>query len=379
MTSIDRRAFLKALLVAGCGRPFVGDGAAAADEDDPCGAGALEGATFEGIVPFADQGSQPFEVLTGEGLDGRLYTDHGALDETSLVTPNERFYVRTRTPDLIDYTRPWIVRIADEDVPAEAIARRARPMGVTLLECSGNSVGGSFGLMSAADWSGVPLLELLPDHAARVLVSGFDEHSRTSARSVPGASWVFSASDLARTGAFLATAMNGVPLPADHGFPVRLVVPGWYGCTCIKWVDRVALVSEDEPATAHMKEFASRTHQRGVPELARDFAPANIELAAMPVRVERWRALRGDLLRVVGVTWGGEAPATELSLSIGDVLRDARIRVCRPAPNARTWALWEHVVLAPPPGRHAIRLHTGDPAVPARRLDAGFYERSIVL
>ena len=47
--------------------------------------------------------------------------------------------------------------------------------------------------------------------------------------------------------------MNGAPLTRDHGFPVRLIVPGWYGCSCIKWVDRIELVADEAPATTQMQ------------------------------------------------------------------------------------------------------------------------------
>ena len=109
-----------------------------------------------------------------------------------------------------------------------------------------------------------------------------------------------------RLRALLAVRMNGAPLPRDHGFPVRLVVPGWYGCACIKWVNRIELVPDEAPATSQMHEFAARTHQpfdrlkAGTEVVARDFVPAVIDTAAMPVRVEKW-AIDGRLAyRVVG-------------------------------------------------------------------------------
>src|SRR5262249_48943330 len=156
---------------------------------------------------------------------------------------NESFYIRTRYPDLLDPTAPW--RIAVDgfvNSPAllniEELLPLAGPRGVHLMECSGNGRGGSFGLLSAADWGGVRMQDVLAKldirpEAPRVLVSGFDGHSVPSANghSKPGASWVFTFDQLAE--AFLATQMNGVPLPPDHGAPVRLLVPGWYGCTCI--------------------------------------------------------------------------------------------------------------------------------------------------
>ncbi len=116
-------------------------------------------------------------------------------------------------------------------------------MGAHLLECSGNGRHRRFGLMSAAEWSGVQLSTLLERlemarTATRVLVSGFDGHSGPHSGSRAGASWVFTFAELETQGAFLATRMNGAPLPKHHGQPVRLIMPGWYGCTCIKGSER---------------------------------------------------------------------------------------------------------------------------------------------
>src|SRR6266581_3266602 len=113
--------------------------------------------------------------------------------------------------------------------------------------------------------------------AWRILVSGMDDDVDPAQTSIPGASWIFTRDDLAR--ALLAMRMNGAPLPRDHGLPARLIVPGWYGCACIKWVNRLELVAEDAPATSQMREFASRTHQPSEPggtppAVARDYIPA---------------------------------------------------------------------------------------------------------
>ena len=120
-------------------------------------------------------------------------------------------------------------------------------MGAHLIECSGNADPDNFGLMSVTDWDGVPLADSLLNSALpsrrrqrRVLVSGLDEPRRTRAVRHAGASWIFPLDGLERLGAFLAVTMNGEPLTADHGAPVRLVVPGWYGCCWIKWVNETA-------------------------------------------------------------------------------------------------------------------------------------------
>lgn len=363
-----------------------------ADASPPC-PDPFAGGERVGLAAFVSDRLRPLGEPFGEGLDGRLYTDLSALAPGAMEVPNERFYVRTRAPGRLDLGDPervrrtWRIAVgglarAPRDVPLAELLARATPMGATLLECSGNGPAADFGLMSAARWAGVPLADVLAlvdplPGARRVLVAGNDDHPAASATSRPGASWVFALDDAARHGAFLATEMNGAPLPADHGFPVRLVVPRWYGCCCIKWVERVTLVGDDEPSTDHMREFASRTHQDGAPALARDFRPATMDQAAMPVRVERWRVGGRTLYKVVGVMWGGHRVVDALEISFHDGATYAPVAVC-PAPLTNdTWTLWSHPWSPAAPGRYRVRLRVADRAVPTRRLDAGFYARVV--
>ncbi len=341
-----------------------------------------------GRVPFLDEGQVPLETLVNQGWDGRLYTDLTRLDEDALIVPNDRFYVRTRYPDLLVPDAPWTIATggpveSEAALTLEDVLPLATPRGVHLMECSGNADGGSFGLMSAAAWDGVAMTDVLAriptgPGATRVMVSGFDGHSVPSSNghSKPGASWVFTPAQL--ESAFLATAMNGAPLPRDHGAPLRLLVPGWYGCACIKWVDRITLVGEDEPATAQMQEFASRTHQDGVPARAADYRPATIEQAAMPVRVERWRVDGAIVHRVIGILWGGRAPTSALSIRFGDEPW-APVEICPATTTSATWTLWSHTWHAASRGEVPIRLRVDDASIPTRRLDADWYLRSIIV
>jgi DMSO/TMAO reductase YedYZ molybdopterin-dependent catalytic subunit len=210
-------------------------------------------------------------------------------------------------------------------------------------------------------------------------VGGVDDHAQPSRRdhSRPGAAWVFERAQLARSGAFLATAMEGAPLAPDHGAPVRLVVPGWYGCAHVKWVDAIDWVGADEPATSQMREFARRTHQRGVPALAREYYPATIDAAALPVRVERWRVRGETLLRIVGLVWGGDGSERALRIRVGPsgawqpVALDDALR-------GHGWQLWQHAWRPAHGGRHTIHCRFDD-AASQRRQRAGFHDRAIVL
>ena len=339
-----------------------------------------------GAAAFVGESERPLEQAFNSGLDGRLYTDLSKLEPTNLVTPSEAFYVRTRYPDLLVPEARWRISVLGPpgspiDLFLDELLPQAVGQGTQLMECSGNTRSASFGLLSSADWTGIRLLDAierfeLPAGATRLLVSGFDQHSQPSERSTPGASWVFSFDELEQSGAFLATELNGAPLPADHGAPVRLVVPGWYGCTCIKWVNELRFVGEDEPATSQMREFASRTHQSGTPELARDYLPAEIDLAAMPVRVEKWLVSGAIRYRVVGVQWGGAARTDQLEIRFGE---GPWQRICMTNVSQAPWALWEHPWRPAATGVYAITLRAADPSIRTRRLDTGYYLREVAI
>ena len=169
---------------------------------------------------------------------------------------------------------------------------------------------------------------------------------------------------------------------------MRLVVPGWYGCTAIKWVNEVVLVSDEAPATDQMREYAGRTHQDPVgprdrelmqaghrpegPPLARDFQPATVDPAAVPIRVERV----GSDLRIAGIVWGGRAPVRALRIRLNPELPFAPVEEIGTG-SLGTWALWSHRMRSPAPGRYRIELKVADPGVRTRRLDQGYYAREI--
>ena len=369
MSGLSRREFLQAALVALC----------------PDG---LAGGRYLGTVPFegADR-YPPFHMLTASGLDARLYTDLSALTSDTLVTPTDRFFVRTSAPVEIETRAGLAISVTGLvkypcSLSLHALEADARPAGPFLAECAGNSSRAAFGLMSAATWSGVPVSEILGkaqplSHATLVRISGFDRHSQPSNSSIPGASWIFPLDRLVSSGAMLATGMNGRPLTRDHGWPVRLVVPGWYGCSWIKWVDDIALVDDSAPATPQMQEFAARTHQDGMPALARDYRPAVMDLAALPIRIEKW-ILHGKLrYRVVGILWGGARPQTRLQIRFAASEPLRLLDVC-PAPSTTlTWSLWSYQWHPPQRGRYDIVVKAADPAIPSRRLDSFFYARRV--
>jgi hypothetical protein len=381
MTEITRRDFLFATLAPALARMQ-----------------SVSAGDFIGTIPFGAPGipTTPLDRRLGAGLDARLFTDLTTLGnprseirnpQSDLITPNERFYVRSAAPDAPP-PRPGIDFAWLERTPGPV------RVGPYLMECAGNSDPANFGLMSAATWTGFPMpaviAQLAGDRAGRILVTGTDP-AGPSATSVPGAGWIFSREDLER--AVLAVQMNDAPLPADHGGPVRLVVPGWYGCACIKWVDRIERIADDAPATSQMLEFAARTHQPFDPAAvaaslragahdpgalkARDFVPATIDTAAMPVRVEKWRVDGRLEYRITGIIWGGSIPTNALSIRFKSGGPWTRVEHCPLPASTLTWTLWTHTWRPDAPGRYEIVLRVDDSSIRTRRLDIFFYVREI--
>jgi len=339
-----------------------------------------------GVVDFVNP--RPLEMDTAQGaeLDGRLYTDLSKLSPQELVIPTNKFYIRTRVSKVLPDPKLWRVRVdglvaKPRSRTIEELRSAAKPGGLHLMECAGNVSLTNFGMISVANWGGVPLTDILEGsvakpQATRVLITGFDQYATKSMTSVPGASWVFPIAELEAAGAFLATEMNKEPLAGDHGAPVRLVVPGWYGCACIKWVNAISFVDDAAEATSQMQEYAARTHQRGMPALARDFQPATIDQAAMPVRVEKWLVEEKIKYRVVGIAWGGTAPAKTLMIRFNAEEEYVPVESFTQTKND-PWTFWTHAWSPKDPGTYSIRLSVKDPAIRTRRLDSGYYVRSV--
>lgn len=324
----------------------------------------------------------------GVGLDARLDTDLSLLEPGKLIIPNELCYIRTEIPAAAkNHQGPWTLEAsgllaAPTVLKLDDLTGLSKKMGPHLFECSGNGSNRQFGLMSVAEWDGIPLTDVVsrlkPTKAATaVLVSGYDHIGQFSPRSIVGASWVFPLADLDTLGAFLAIRMNGQPVPDDHGKPVRLAVPGWYGCSWIKWVNEIRLVGPDEPATSQMVEFAARTHQTEPHKLAKDYAPADIQTAATPVRVEKRKGPNGLEYRIVGIVWGGKKTVDRLQIKFGADQPFTPFAVC-PTPTTHTmWQLWEYRWKPAAPGTYDIYMEVADQSVPQRRLKSGYYMRQV--
>jgi hypothetical protein len=141
-------------------------------------------------------------------------------------------------------------------------------------------------------------------------------------------------------------------------------------------VNQIAFLSDDAPATSQMQEYAGRTMQTGVPTLAKEYQAARIDYAAMPIRIEKWFVDDRIELHVIGIQWGGSRPIEGLEIRFNQDENYVPVEDFR-VFHGDAWNFWRQVWTPQKPGRYQIRLRVKGANVVARRLDAGYYMRSV--
>ena len=230
--------------------------------------------------------------------------------------------------------------------------RPARTVAVT-LECAGNgrallspralSQPWVTEAVGTAEWTGTPLAPILEEagvvpEAVEVVFAGLDrgvqgdvEHDYE--RSLP-------LSEALRDEVLLAYAINGQPLPPQHGFPARLVVPGWYGMTHVKWLRSITVV--DEPFQGWQQAVAYHLRQseddRGRP-VTRMLPRALMVPPGIPDFLTRSRLVDRGPCILEGRAWSGwgAIERVEVSADGGATWREARLG---DAPSEFAWRAW---------------------------------------
>jgi DMSO/TMAO reductase YedYZ molybdopterin-dependent catalytic subunit len=293
--------------------------------------------------------------------------------QVGIITPNERFYVRSHfaVPRLDGDS--WFLSVSGLvkhhlTLTLSDIRRLPSRSLVVTLECAGNGramlappVEGEqwqLGAVSTAEWTGVPLVEVLDragvETAARELVFRGVDHSAARRKAEPlhfeRSLPIESAQD---PDVLLAYAMNGEPLTPNHGFPLRLIVPRWYGMASVKWLGHITV--SDRPFTGYFQT------DRYV------IADAKKGGEAEPVTRARVRAIitepeRGDIVRrgelvVRGYAWSGYGEITQVEVDAGSGWRVARL-LDEPQPHA--WRRWELTKRIEKAGRVLLRARATD-------------------
>jgi DMSO/TMAO reductase YedYZ molybdopterin-dependent catalytic subunit len=157
----------------------------------------------------------------------------------------------------------------------------------------------------------------------------------------------------------LAYAMNGQPLPPQHGYPLRLVVPGWYGMASVKWLERIEAIDRpfDGVQQAHSYHFRAQAGERGTP-CTRMRVNSLLAPPGIPDFYSRTRVLAAGRVAIQGRAWSGEAPVTRVEFSVDGAWRDAELD---PAPAQNAWQAWRAHWHATP-GEHELACRATDAA-----------------
>ncbi|ROQ35772.1 DMSO/TMAO reductase YedYZ molybdopterin-dependent catalytic subunit [Streptomyces sp. PanSC19] len=268
---------------------------------------------------------------------------------SSFTTPNRDFYrVDTAlTVPEVD-ARTWRLRIHGRGVARprtytldQLLARPLIERDITLT-CVSNEVGGPY--VGNARWLGVPLRDLLREAGVRPPSHG-GTADQLVARSVDGMTLGSPVDDVMDgRDAMLAVGMNGEPLPFEHGFPVRMLVPGLYGyVSACKWIESIELTTFD----AYDPYWVKRRWARRAPVKTQ---------ARIDTPKPFTRPAAGAVV-VAGVAWAQHRGITRVEIRIDDgPWQDADL-AAQDSPD--TWRQWSYRWNATP-GGHTLTVRATD-------------------
>jgi DMSO/TMAO reductase YedYZ molybdopterin-dependent catalytic subunit len=173
--------------------------------------------------------------------------------------------------------------------------------------------------VGTAEWTGVPLRALLDeagieDGAQEVVFTGLDRGVEGGVEQLYERSLTIE--DALQEDVLLAYACNGVPLPPQHGFPLRLLVPGWYGMTSVKWLHRITVV--DEPFTGYqmITGYRMRAAEGEAGEPVTRIAPRSLLVPpGIPDFMSRRRFVEPGRHTLQGRAWSGWGPILMVEVS----------------------------------------------------------------
>ncbi|HEY3188334.1 MAG TPA: sulfite oxidase [Solirubrobacteraceae bacterium] len=246
---------------------------------------------------------------------------------------------------------------------------RARPAvtHAVTLECAGNgrahlsprpvSQPWLDEAVGTSEWTGTPLAAVLQeagiaDSAVEVLLAGADHGVQGGVpqqyeRSLP-------LDEALRPEVLLVWAMNGRPLLPQHGFPLRAIVPAWYGMTHVKWLERITLL--EEPFTGYQMVSSYRVtmdeDDLGTP-VTRMLPRSLMIPPGIPDFASRTRFLRPSRCELRGRAWSGHGAVVRVEVSTdgGSTWADAELL---PPVGPHAWRAWRSRWDASEPGEHEL-------------------------
>ncbi|OCP00774.1 MULTISPECIES: sulfite oxidase [unclassified Ensifer] len=293
------------------------------------------------------------------------------------VMPNGRFYLRNHfeIPSLDgDSYRLSVGGLVERSLSLslrELHNLHAESFVVT-LECAGNGrnlfdpavPGEAWGLgaVSTAEWTGIPLIEVLERAGLRPgateLVfrgadSGLVEGHDAPVRFERG----LSLDQIRETDALLAYEMNGEPLSSPHGYPLRLIVPGWYAVASVKWLTEIVVT--DEPCKAH---YQTEKYWYQWPRNGREErAPVKLmNVRALISSPDQGESLPRGETAIRGVAWSGAGSISRVDVSLnGGPWRAARLVG---EGRRAAWQWWELITPLEETGPLTVRARATDMA-----------------
>jgi DMSO/TMAO reductase YedYZ molybdopterin-dependent catalytic subunit len=393
-TKVSRRTILKgggaalagltALRVSGPAQAFPGHG----DQDEQIGwdddrddSSQALGQSAGQVIPWLDQPppspipNNVGNLLVWEELD-------------SFRTPSDNFFFVNHytIPDGLDEST-WRIGIEGlvrhrQSLTLADLKSRARQEVDFTLECSGNHGTGldfAIGAVGNARWGGARLAPLLLesgvlDEASEVVFWGADrgtvtirDNSGVVSGGVTGAvqpdgeggldltiteqfARSMSLRDAMSRDNILCYEMNGDRLPPEHGFPVRLIAPGWYGVANVKWLTRIEVLDHRYASRFMARDYVSiREEKRGGETVWTFMTVGHDRLKSAPAKVVR----RGNRYTVMGAAWGAPIAAVQVRVDNGP-WRGATLYGHPAHRSGYAWRFWTFDWGTAAPGEHRI-------------------------
>lgn len=298
------------------------------------------------------------------------------------ITPTESFYVRNHFTEVpqIDADK-WRLKVGGLvrqplDLTFDELLGLPSFESVVTLECAGNSrsylvppaegVAFAHGAVSTARWKGVSLAAVLEkagvaEDAVEVIFHGADTGEEEEDGVVYSRELPYSRSlpvDTAmRPELLLAYEMNGEPLTPDHGFPVRLLVPRWYGMASVKWLTRIEVV--DKPFEGFFQKRRYVFIDEGVED-----GPDRKPVTSLKVKSVITSPRHGEVIQpggfvIRGFAWSGkgEVSVVEVTTDGGRTWSEATL-LGDSNPNA--WREWRFPWEATEPGHFIFKARATD-------------------
>jgi len=319
------------------------------------------------IIPWSDQ-LPPIPPPAQKAIHN--LTAWESLD--SWITPNDKFF------SIAHYTRPtidaatWRLNLSGLVNPTtltlDQMKAAPRQEVTFTLECSGDNGLPFFqSAVGNARWAGTRLADVLKsagiqDKAVEVVFYGADQgedvanrgapyqvtYTDTFARSMPVA-------DAMNPANILCYEMNGAPLPAANGYPLRLIAPGWFGIANVKWLTHIEVIDHRYPGRFMGREYVTlREVQRDGQTVMAETPVGRMLIKSAPGRVVQ----TGDRYQIEGMAWGRHPISTvEVKIDNGQ-WEKAKLDDSKAPFTWQAWTLdWK-----PTPGEHTITTRAIDAA-----------------